>query len=350
MSEKTEQPTPKKLREAREKGQVGKSQEVGSAAIVIVLFSVFAARYNANVAQLFALYETALNSMASPFGEAVIEMGQASLYTFLFITVPFIAAAPLAGILGQVAQVGFLFSFKAAAPSLDKLSPKQWFGKVFSKRAVLELGKTVIKVLVLGWIVHKVVIDSIDPLLKAGLQSLELFMVVFSGAMGSFFRWTALVFATVAAIDYLLQKKMHLDKLKMSKDEVKREYKEMEGDPQIKSRRRQMHQEMVMNDTVQNTRSASVLVTNPTKIAIALYYEDEESTPLPIITAMGEGAVAKRMREVAEEEGIPIMQNVPLARDLLEQGQLHSYIPSELILPVAEVMRWVNELQERREP
>jgi type III secretion protein U len=109
-----------------------------------------------------------------------------------------------------------------------------------------------------------------------------------------------------------------------------------------------MHQEMVMNDTIQQTRKASVLVTNPTKIAVALYYKDAEETPLPLITAMGQGTVAQMMREAAEQEGIPIMQNVPLARGLLEQGEVHNYIPSDLILPVAEVMRWVNELAERK--
>jgi type III secretion protein U len=121
----------------------------------------------------------------------------------------------------------------------------------------------------------------------------------------------------------------------------------MEGDPLIKSQRKQLHQEMVMNNTLQQTRKASVLVTNPTKIAVALFYKEGE-TPLPVISAMGQGAIAKKMREVAEEEGIPIMENVPLARNLLEQGEVQNYIPSDLIQPVAEIMRWVNELTNRR--
>lgn len=346
MSEKTEQPTPKKLREAREKGQIAKSQEVNSAAVIIVVMLVFMLRFPANMDQLGALYADALACLVLPFREGLIRLGQASVYTFLFIAGPLVLAAPLAALAAHVTQVGMFFSVKAALPKLDKLSPKQWVNKVFSKTALLEIGKTVVKVLVLAWVVNKVVTESLDALLKGGLQSLRLFLDIFSACMADLFRWCAAVFAIVAIVDFLLQKKIHMGQLMMSKDEVKREYKEMEGDPLIKSQRRQLHQEMAMNDTIQQTRKATVLVTNPTRIAVALYYKDEEETPLPLITAMGQGAVARKMREVAEEEGIPIMQNVPLARDLLEHGEVHNYIPSDLILPVAEVIRWVNDLAE----
>ncbi len=347
MSEKTEQPTPKKLREAREKGQLAKSQEVNSAAVILTVMAVFMLRFHANMDQLGAFYAAGLECMHLPFREGLIQMGQSAVYTFLFVAGPLVLVAPLAALLAHLAQVGMFFSVKAAAPKLDKLSPKQWFNKVFSKKALLEIGKTLIKVVVLAWIAHKVVTESLDALLKGGAVSLDLFLQVFSSSLAQLFRWCALVFAAVAVVDYLLQKKMHLDQLKMSKDEVKREYKEMEGDPLIKSQRRQLHKEMVMSDTIQQTRKATVLVTNPTRIAIALYYKDEEETPLPVITAAGQGAVARKMREVAEEEGIPIMQNVPLARDLLEHGQVYNYIPTDLIQPVAEVIRWVNELAER---
>ena len=347
MSDKTEQPTPKKLRDAREKGQVAKSQEVGSAAVIVTVMAVFILRWEANLDALKALYPFLLGLMHQPIREAAPIAGSAALSTFFFVAGPFIVAAPLAGITAHLSQVGVLLAFKGAMPSLDKLSPKQWFNKVFSKKALVELGKTIVKVVVLGWILHKTVMDNIDPLLKSGMHSPELFLSVFGSVLFSIFLWCTLVFAAVAAVDFLLQKKMFMSQMKMSKDEVKREYKEMEGDPHIKSQRKQLHQEMVMNNTLQQTRKASVLVTNPTKIAVALYYKEDE-TPLPVISAMGQGAIAKKMREVAEEEGIPIMENVPLARNLLEQGEVQNYIPADLIQPVAEVMRWVNELTNRR--
>ena len=130
----------------------------------------------------------------------------------------------------------------------------------------------------------------------------------------------------------------------MSKDEVKREYKEMEGDPQIKGKRKQLHQEMLSQNTLGNVRKAKVLVTNPTHYAVALDYE-KDRTPLPVILANGEGFLAQRMMQVAREEGIPIMRNVPLARSLFENGTENAYIPKDLIGPVAEVLRWVQSLQ-----
>jgi type III secretion protein U len=133
----------------------------------------------------------------------------------------------------------------------------------------------------------------------------------------------------------------------MSKDEVKQEYKTMEGDPHIKGQRKQLHQEMMQNDAVSSARNATVLVTNPTHLAIALRYE-EEKTPLPMILAKGEGALAEKMIEAAREAGVPVMQNIPLAHALFEQGRADQYIPSDLIEPVAAVLRVVRELVERQ--
>ena len=134
----------------------------------------------------------------------------------------------------------------------------------------------------------------------------------------------------------------------MTKDEVKREYKEMEGDPMIKGKRKQLHQEMVMSDSVEKTKKSTVLVTNPTHRAIAIYYE-KDKTKLPMIVAKGEGYLAERMIKAAQEAGIPIMRNVPLAHDLFDHGNIEQYIPVELIEPVAEVLRWVQQLQHERE-
>ena len=152
------------------------------------------------------------------------------------------------------------------------------------------------------------------------------------------------VFCVIAAVDYLFQKWQYTKNHMMSKDEVKREYKEMEGDPQVKGKRKQLHQEMLSQNALGNVRKAKVLVTNPTHYAVALDYE-KDRTPLPVILAKGEGFLAQRMIRVAQEEGIPIMRNVPLARSLFENGTENAYIPKDLIGPVAEVLRWVQSLQ-----
>jgi type III secretion protein U len=342
MSEKTEQPTAKRLREGREKGQVAKSQEVGSAASILVVMTVCAVRFDENLAQLDLFCSFAFEAMLLPFREAAPAVAGMAFGTLAYVSVPFLVAAPLAGIVAHFGQVGMLLAFKGAMPSLDKLSPKNWINKVFSKKALLEIGKTLAKVLALAWILSGAVLKNIDPLLHSGFASPEYFLAVFGAVLTDILLRCALVFTAVAAVDYLLQKHLFLKQMMMSKDEVKREYKEMEGDPHIRSRRKALHQEMAMDSAIRNTRNASVLVTNPTRIAVALYYKEGE-TPLPVVTAMGQGALAAKMREVAEQEGIPVMENVPLARDLLEQGETGNYIPRELLDPVAEVIRWLNE-------
>jgi type III secretion protein U len=133
----------------------------------------------------------------------------------------------------------------------------------------------------------------------------------------------------------------------MSKDEVKREYKEMEGDQQIKSKRKQLHQEMVQSDTVERTRKASVVVTNPTHLAVAIFY-DEDGNEMPRVVAKGEDHVARRMVEVAKEEGIPVMQHVPLARALHEGVGIDRFVPPDLIEPLAEVLAFVQQLKRER--
>jgi type III secretion protein U len=132
----------------------------------------------------------------------------------------------------------------------------------------------------------------------------------------------------------------------MSKDEIKQEYKGMEGDPHIKGQRKHLHQELMASDSVQGARTASVLVTNPTHLAIAIRY-DEDTTPLPIVVGKGEGALAERMIEAAREAGVPIVQNIPLAHALFDTSSLDQYIPSDLIEPVAAVLRLVMDLAER---
>ncbi len=153
----------------------------------------------------------------------------------------------------------------------------------------------------------------------------------------------AVVYLVVGIADIAWQRFSYKKELMMTKDEVKREYKESEGDPHIKGARKHLHQELMMSGTVEKTRKASVVVTNPTHIAIALHYDDEK-TPLPMVLAKGTDLVARRIIEIAHEEGIPVMQNIPLARALNEHAQVDQYVPTELLEPVAEVLRVVRQL------
>lgn len=343
MSEKTEQPTARRLDKAREQGQVAKSAEVGSTAGILLISFLFMLRWEANMQELETLFTAALDTVGRPFGQAAAEMGTSALHALVFICAPLVLGAALAGVVAHVGQVGFLFSMEAAKPNLGKINPSQWVKKVVSKKALMELAKTVAKTLLLAWILERAVLAHLDPLLKAGLRSPQQLLSVFGAILFRVMLWCGLTFLVVAALDFLFQKRMHLKEMMMTKEEVKNEYKEMDGDPHIKSRRRQLHEELANDTTLQETRKASVLVVNPTHIAVALRYE-KGVTPLPLITARAEGALAARMRRAAEEAGVPVLENVPLAHDLFRQGRVSAYIPSALVEPVAEVMRWVDGL------
>ncbi len=345
--DKTEQPTPKRLRDARKKGQIAKSQEIPSAVSIItacLLIAVLWKDFSARMADLI-IKSIALSSQS--FDAAVGIIAEMCFQLALFICIPLLAGIIVLSLASQFAQFGILISFEGAKPSLNKLSPTQWVKKVFSKKGLIELAKTLIKVLLLTSILFVVIRNHIDALLKAGLRNIGYFLQVFSDTLWDVAIYTISIFALVAAVDFFLQKRLHIKELMMSKDEVKREYKEMEGDPHIKSQRKQLHKEIVNSNTLNAAASATVLVTNPTHIAVALQYTEGE-TPLPMITGMGQGAIAAKMMEIAEKNNVPIMRNVPLARALFADGKSDDYIPRELMQPVAEVIRWVKTLSNER--
>ena len=232
-------------------------------------------------------------------------------------------------LVANLGQVGILFAFKGAMPKLENVSPSKWFQKVFSMKNLVEFLKNIIKVTVLGVTVWVVMRDHLPTLFAIQRGTIWTMWEVLGMAVKDLLLMAAGVFCVIAAVDYLFQK---------------REYKEMEGDPQVKGKRKQLHQEMLSQNALGNVRKAKVLVTNPTHYAVALDYE-KDRTPLPVILAKGEGFLAQRMIRVAQEEGIPIMRNVPLARSLFENGTENAYIPKDLIGPVAEVLRWVQSLQ-----
>jgi type III secretion protein U len=342
MSEKTEQPTPKKLRDARKKGQVAKSKEVSSAAGLIGLFALIWLAWDFILDNLKELVLLPTAFYGVPFRDALPAVMDGVVTKFLVISVPVVIAAFVLGILSNFFQIGALFAFEAVKPDLKKIDPTQGIKKIFSMNNLFELLKSTIKILFLAFLLWMVIKESVDSLLKLPYYGVSGIAIVLPAMLKKVAIFTSFAFIVVAVLDFFFQKYQHIKKLKMSKDEVKREYKEMEGDPIIKGKRKQLHRELAMQDTVQKARKASVIVT---RLAVALFY-DKDKTKLPVVLAKGEDLLAKRIIEVAHEEGIPIMQNVPLARDLYDHGQIDQYIPSELIKPVAEVLRWVQQLKE----
>ena len=341
--EKTEQPTQKRLREAREKGDVAKSQDVAPALTVLALVVYFVAKGGDIFARLQEMGNTVFLSFGLPFEESLGIVFAAVGGTALDIIAPIVGLVMGAALIANLGQVGLLISFKAAMPKMDNLSPSKWFKKVFSIKNAVDFLKNILKVTVLGFTSWLVLSNHLRELFWIPGGNIKSFWAVLGSTVTDLTVSVAGIFCVIALFDYLFQRWQYTKQHKMSKDEVKREYKEMEGDPHIKGKRKQLHQEMISQNTLNNVRKAKVLVTNPTHFAVALDYE-KGRTPIPIITAKGEGLLAKRMIEIAKEEGIPIMQNVPLARNLFQNGTENSYIPQDLIGPVAEVLRWVQSL------
>ncbi len=344
MSEKTEQPTPKRIRDSREKGDICKGQDVAPAATVLAIAVYAVANGESIYEKLVEMVSAPFTVMHLPFAEAMAKAAPIIIDCAIDIVAPVVGLVMGVALAVLLAQTGFLFAPKAAVPKLENLSPAKWFKQVFSIKNLFEFLKNILKVTILAYIVYIVFEDFIPVLFNVPKGGVSAMWTVLGSAVGELLLYSSGAFAVVAALDFLYQKYKWTQDHMMSIDEVKREYKESEGDPTVKSQRKQLAKELANQNTVSNVRKAKVLVTNPTHYAVALDY-DKEKTPLPVILAKGEGALAQRMIEVAKEEGIPIMRNVPLARALYRDGTENAYIPRDLIGPVAEVLRWVQSLQ-----
>ena len=344
--EKTEQPTPKRLREAREKGDVCRSQDIAPALTTLAVGVYLAA----NAGNIFSLLRDMvllpMEFITLPFHEAMARAVPLVVHSSVMLVAPVVGIVMGVALAGTLAQTGVLFAFKAAMPKLENLDPKKWFQKVFSMKNLFELVKNLIKVGVLGGVVFFILKKYLPMLFGMPESGIGAMWTVVGAAVNSLVLTAAGAFCVIAALDYLYQRYKYNQNHMMSKDEVKREFKESEGDPHIKSKRKQLHKEMLAQNSLDNVRKAKVLVTNPTHYAVALDYE-KNRTPLPVVLAKGEGLLAQRMMEVARQEGIPIMRNVPLARALYRDGTENAYIPQDLIGPVAEVLRWVQSLERK---
>jgi type III secretion protein U len=350
MSEKTEEPTPKRIRDARSKGNIAKSQDITSTMTLIAVFCYVGMGWHSHLDNLSEL----ILIPAQFIGYCDLS-GYTShvLWNVLLktggIVFPLVFFVALMGAIANFAQVGILFTTKTIEPDLNKINPISKAQQMFSMKNLVELLKSTVKIIFLGFLLFNLVKSVFGELLSLPFCGLEGVFDILGPIMASFAKMVIFAYIVMATVDYAYQKYNWKKQLMMSKDEVKREYKESEGDGQIKSKRKQIHKEMIEEDPPQKTKQASALVTNPEHIAIALLYDFERPVfPLPIVLAKGIGIVAEKMIEVAKEEGIPIMRNVPLAHALMDTAGVMEYIPKELIAPIAEVLRWVKEMRDEQ--
>ncbi|MFJ1302011.1 type III secretion system export apparatus subunit SctU [Pseudomonadota bacterium AL_CKDN230030165-1A_HGKHYDSX7] len=346
--EKTEQPTHKKLRDARNKGEVAHSKDFTQTLLVLALFGYMLGNAQNIIESLGRLMLLPVDLTGMPFEVALPQALDAGLREATTLVLPFVLIVLIVGMFGEFLQVGIVLAFQKLKPSGQKLNPMTNLKNTFSKKNLVEFLKSTLKIAFLSALVTIVVRDALPELMSVPHSGLAGLQTGVGGMLRTLIVNIAVAYVVISLADFAWQRFQHRKGLMMSKEEVKQEYKEMEGDPHIKHKRKHLHQEMVMHGATGQARKASVVVTNPTHLAVALYYEPEE-TPLPLVLAKGEGTLAEAMMQAAREAGVPVMQNIPLARALMAQAQPDQYIPSELIEPVAEVLRLVRKLAAEQE-
>ena len=345
QDEKTEEPTARRLEKARENGELPRSQELGVAGVMIT-----------SVAALFLMGGWLISRLAELFASGfVIErrdiysenlgMVQFSDIAFesLTLIVPLLILTFVVAILASSAMGGLNFAWKAVQPKASKLNPLNGFKRMFGLKALVELGKSILKFLLVAGVLAYFVYDFADELVALATMSLEPALA----AAGEMIGWTVLmVTATlviIAAIDVPFQSFEFTKRMRMTKQEVKDEFKDMEGQPEVKQKIRQKQREMAEQRMMQQVQDADVVITNPEHFAIALVY-DPESDGAPIVVAKGIDHLALRIRNEAKEHGIVQVEIPPLARALYFTTELDATIPEELYYAVAQVIAYVFSL------
>ncbi|PID81077.1 flagellar biosynthesis protein FlhB [bacterium DOLZORAL124_64_63] len=346
--EKTEQPTPKRRSEAREKGNVPKSQEVASA---FVMLAALGSLWLSGSWMFREMTDLGREIFQGLHGAAVAPLWTHRLFLTVFQQVmillsPVFIAVFLAGVAANIAQFGFLLSAKSLTPNFGKLNPLSGLKRLFSLRSLVELLKSLVKMSLIGGIaiallyqeadqMPGLIQSSVGPILEyIGREALR---IAFYACMGMIF---------IAALDLFYQRWQYEEDLKMSRQEVRDEHKQQEGDPQIKARVRAMQMEMARRRMMTSVPEADVIITNPTEIAVALKYEAGKSAA-PKVTAKGRGHVAARIREIAKDAGVPLVEDKPLARTLFRNVEIGDIIPPDLYRAVAEVLAYVYRLRHR---
>ncbi|MFT0891979.1 type III secretion system export apparatus subunit SctU [Pseudochelatococcus sp. G4_1912] len=344
--EKTEQPTPKKVRDARKKGQVARSTEVVT---TVSLFSI--------IWLIWATWDSFMTAMITMFDEiAVLSIGDFKVNAFkavdiisrdaAIVILPVLGVTILAGIAANYFQVGSLMSFESITPKLEKISPAAGFKRIFSMKQLVETLKSIIKIIILSILLYFVVRNAISAYIASVSCGMPCLTAVTSYFMFQTFMYSGLTFLAVALFDIGYQRHAHTKSLMMTKDEVKREYKESEGDPHIKGKRRQLAQEMAMGGGGGAARKGTAVVVNPTHFAVVILYNPDKM-PLPVVTAKGRNVYAHYLRTEAEAAGVPVFLNVPLARKLYADVEIDEFIPDDLFDVVAEVLSWVERNKDK---
>lgn len=337
-SEKTEEPTPKRRREAREKGQVLKSKEVNLA--VLVLVSAYALAYfgPGMYEKLFKLFTQTLEELPYTLLTPALAVKYFIRYVvvMIIICIPILLSVYVAALVVETLQVGILFTTKTLQPDLNKINPIKGFKRIISLKSLVELVKGFVKTLVIGWVAYTVLRDNIHHIIATVREPPEVAFALVGDLVLRIAKKVAGAMIIIACIDYFYQRWEFEKSLKMSKQEVKDEYKQTEGDPHIKAKQRQKQRQIARGQVRSAVQSSDAVVTNPTHYAIGLKYES--GMDAPIVTVKGLDSLAIYIRELAEKMDKPIFEDKELARALYPVCTMDRPIPPEFYMAVAQII------------
>jgi flagellar biosynthesis protein FlhB len=347
--ERTEEPTAKRLDDAKRKGQVPRSRELNTMAVTltgVVGLAMMSRSLGHSLSEMMSERFVLTREEIFDTNSMIINLGQGVGEAFLSL-VPFFLMVIVAAIFSSVALGGFSFSGEALTPKLDKLSPLKGIKRVFSARGLVELLKAMAKFLLIGGITILLLYNTLDKYLA--LHNMDMVQAIshLNGLIG----WSVILLASslilLAAIDVPFQLWDHKRQLKMTRQELRDEMKETEGKPEIKSKIRQMQREMAQRRMMEEVPKADVIVTNPTHFAVALQY-DPEHMHAPKMVAKGADLIAMNIRQVAKEHKVPLVESPVLARAIYYHTEIDSYIPAGLYLAVARLLAYVFQLRAYR--
>lgn len=345
--DKTEEPTPKKLQDARKKGQVPKSTDLNSSIILIALtlsLILFGEYYYTN-GKLFII--EGLSYVAS-FGainsENVFSIFKFALKNAVLGAAPIALVSMTAGIIGNIVQTGFILSGEGLKLKLEKLNPIQGFKRFFSKRTFFEFIKTLLKLFIIGYGGYTYVKGKLTKILTTSDLNTGGVYPFAKSLVDSFLIRMCLLIFIIGIADFIYQKRQYMKDMRMTKEEVKEEYKQTEGNPEIKSKQKQKQRQLASRRMLKKVPTATVVITNPTHIAVAIKY-DKNISIAPIVVAKGADMTAQRIKDIAKENNVPIVENKPVARMLFYKVEIDEAIPVELYQAVAEIIAYVYSLK-----
>jgi flagellar biosynthetic protein FlhB len=337
--------TPRKKQEARQKGQVARSMEINSAIILlgalVTLRFVGPDMFNGLAQIMVAILSNCNYELTTT---AVVAFTPVLILAFAKLIAPILLVCLVLGVSANLLQFGFLFTGEPLIPRLSKISPAKGFARIFSMRTAVELVKSVLKIVIVGFVAYLTLKGEAGKVLSfVDMETIQIFRHV-SGVVYTLFFRICMVLLFLALLDYLYQRWDHSRELKMSRQEMKDELKRSEGDPLIRQRIRSIQRQLSHQRMMTEVPKADVIITNPTELAIAIRY-DSQAKNAPYVVAKGARLVAQRIRELAQEHSIPIVENKPLAQLLFKSVEVGGEVPAKFYRAVAEILAYVYRLK-----